>query len=71
MLKLENKINELHSKLDSINNSQQWVDFNNNINKKLDKLDKDMQKKKVKKIHIDMSDFKNDSTYCKISLFHQ
>lgn len=63
MHKLEKKINELSSKLQIIKDTQQWTDFNNSINKKLDKIDKDTQKKKVKKFHRDMNDFKTDNIY--------
>lgn len=50
-------------KLDPMKATQQWKEFNNNINKKLDKIDKDTQKKKVKKFHRDVGDFKNESIY--------
>lgn len=51
MTKLVTKINELHAQLDPIKGSPQWIELNNNISKKLDKVDKGTQKKKVKKFH--------------------
>lgn len=63
MSKLETTINALHAKLDPIKGTQQWIHFNNHISKKLDEVDKDTQKKKVKKFHRDMGDFKSDSIY--------
>lgn len=50
MAKLEHLINDLNTKLEPIKGTQQWTDFNSNINKKLDKVDKDTQKKKLKNI---------------------
>ena len=63
MALLEAKINELKTKLDAIKDSQQIVDFNNRIKKKLEKIDKDTQKKKAKKYHRDMEDFQSNNVY--------
>lgn len=49
--------------LDPIKDSQQVTDFNIRIKKKLEKVDKDTQKKKTKKFHRDLGDFQSTSVY--------
>lgn len=39
------------------------TDFNAWIKKKLEKIDKDAQRKKIKKFHRDMGDFRSNSIY--------
>lgn len=49
---LETKIWPLQSQLNPIKESQQYLDFNNRINKKIEKVDRDTQKKKKSKNSI-------------------
>lgn len=66
MALLEKKILELKGKLDPIKDTQQIINFNNNIKKKLEKIDKETHKKKLKKFSRDMNDFKKNSVCGKI-----
>lgn len=50
MNKLNESINLLHTKLEPIKESNQYKDFNTNIKKKLEKVDRDTQRKKSEEI---------------------
>ena len=60
---LENKINELQAQLDPIKDTQPIIDFNIRTNKRLEKVDKETQKKKIKKYHRDMNDYNTNNLY--------
>lgn len=63
MIKLEGRIRQLQLQLDPIKESQQYLDFRNRITKKLEKVDKETQKKKVKKFYRDLKDFNSNSIF--------
>lgn len=63
MVKLESRNTNLQQQLDPIMESQQVIDFNNRIKKRLEKINRDIQKKKLKKFHRDLGDFKSDSIF--------
>lgn len=63
MANLESRINDLQQQLDPIKDSQQIIEFNARIQKKLEKVDRETQKKKLKKYHRDLEDFKKNSIY--------
>lgn len=53
----------LQSKLQPIKESSQFKDFNVNMRKNLEKVDRDTQRKKVKKYNRDSNDFKSNNMY--------
>lgn len=60
---LEKKIADLKIILDEDKDSPIVLKFNSDIKKKLQKIDKDTHKKKVKKYYRDLGDFKNNTIY--------
>lgn len=50
MTLLEKKITELQGKLDPIKGTQQLINFDHEIKKKLEKVDRETQKKKLKNL---------------------
>lgn len=60
---LNEKIRDLQEKLEPIKDTNQMNEFNNNIKKKLEKIDRETQKKKVKKFNRDLNDFKTNKIY--------
>lgn len=60
---LEGKINEFRLQLEPVKGTQQVLEFNTRIKKKLEKIDRDTQKKKSKKFHRDLNDFRSNSVY--------
>lgn len=63
MTKLETIIKELQQQLEPIKDLQQYIYFNEKITKKLEKIDKDSQKKKLKKFYRDLKDFRTNAIY--------
>lgn len=63
MTLIEEKIKALQVELEPVKNEQSTKDFNENIRKRLEKLDKDTQKKKVKKFNRDLGDFNSNCIY--------
>lgn len=63
MIKLDDRIRQLQLQLGPIKESQHYLDFRNCITKKLDKVDRETQKKKVKKFYRDLKDFNSNSIY--------
>lgn len=61
--RINENIRQLQEKLEPIKESNQMKDFNINIKKKLDKVDREMQKKKVKKFTRDSNDFRTNKIY--------
>lgn len=61
MVLLEKNISELQGKLDPIKGTQQLINFDNEIKKRLEKIDKETQKKKFKKFRRDTNDLKKNS----------
>lgn len=60
---LKLRISDLQQQLDPIKDSQQIIDFNTSVKNRLEKVDRDTQKKKVKKNHRDLEDFKTNVIY--------
>lgn len=63
MALLDKKILDLQVKLDPIKGTQQLTNFNNEIKKRLEKTEKETQKKKRKAFCRDVSDFRKNSIY--------
>lgn len=63
LAQVNEQISEIERKLESIKDTNPIIEFNNNMKKKLEKLDREVQKKKVKKYIRDSSDFKNNRIY--------
>lgn len=61
--KLNEQISGIRKKLEPISESSQMKEFNTNMKKKLEKVDRDTQKKKVRKYNRDAADFKNNKIY--------
>lgn len=61
--RINEQINIIRSKLEPMNESNQIKEFNNNMKRKLEKVDRDTQKKKVRKYNRDAADFKNNKIY--------
>ena len=60
---LNEKIQVLRNKLEPIKETSLIKDFNVNMKKKLEKIDRETQKRKVKKFNRDSEDFKNNRIY--------
>lgn len=60
---LLSKIADLQTKLDPIKDKPQALNFNADIKRKLEKIDRDAEKKKIKKYHRDMCNFRKNSIY--------
>lgn len=60
---INEKIRIIQEKLEPIKDSNQIKEFNSNIKKKLEKIDRETQKKKVKKYMRDSNDFKTNKIY--------
>lgn len=58
LAKINEQINDIKRKLEPIKDTNSISEFNNNMRKKLEKLDREVQKKKVKKYIRDSADFK-------------
>lgn len=50
MANLKLRISDLQQRLDPIKDTQEIIDFNTRVKKRLEKVDRDTQKKKIKKI---------------------
>lgn len=61
--KINEQIKDIERKLEPIKGTNSILEFNNNMKKKLEKLDREVQKKKVKKYIRDSTDFKNNKIY--------
>ena len=63
MILLEKKISEIKEKLVPIKGTTLAINFNNEIKKKLERVDKETQKKKIKKYRRDYNDFNIGEVY--------